>query len=362
MKPNKAKWMKIVLPLMAAILLLIPLLGCAGGTEEPTTEPQEKSFTLSLHSNVPAGSTAWEIPGANFLKTIEEKSGGTLKGKYYGAGELAPAADLWSAVSQGAVDIAWGGDTYFSARAPEGKVVADFPFVFLSAADAREVFALLEEESILTNAYGEHNLKFLGASCGGGVGLWLKKPISSIADIKGVKIRHYGAFADMLTELGASVVFIAHPDVYTALATGTIDGSGTSFTFYEDLKYYELCPYFVQPFLAGSIAQGVVINATKWNQMSENQQQIIWDAAQVMHAEFEKMMDDTRDALLDKIKNDQLGSHTEIITLPDSDIQKMTELGLGYLEAWSKEDNPDSARIARIVEIIREYLKAKGRL
>lgn len=75
-----------------------------------------------------------------------------------------------------------------------------------------------------------------------------RRPIKSMADLKGLKFRVMGnpIFIDMVEALGASATPMAYNEVYTSLATGVIDGAENNYPSYTSSGHYEKARYFTQ--------------------------------------------------------------------------------------------------------------------
>ncbi len=75
-----------------------------------------------------------------------------------------------------------------------------------------------------------------------------RRPIRSMADLKGLKFRVMGnpIFVDMVAALGASATPMAYNEVYTSLATGVIDGAENNYPSYTSSGHYEKAKYYTQ--------------------------------------------------------------------------------------------------------------------
>ncbi|ARV20485.1 C4-dicarboxylate-binding periplasmic protein [Curvibacter sp. AEP1-3] len=110
------------------------------------------------------------------------------------------------------------------------------------------------------------------------------KPIKSIADFKGLKIRSFTpSMSAMLQNLGATPVTLSFSEVYSALGNGVVDCGVTSANSGNSGKWPEVTQYFYPLSVAGSV-QGHFVNIDFWNKLSPAQQTKI-------SAEFKKMED-----------------------------------------------------------------------
>jgi tripartite ATP-independent transporter DctP family solute receptor len=157
--------------------------------------------------------------------------------------------------------------------------VLNMPFLFKSTAHAQKV---------LDGEIGAELLGKVAANANAGlVGLcWMdagarsfyntKKPIQTIADMKGLKVRVIGnpMFVDMANALGANGVAMGYDQVFNALQTGVIDGAENnppSYVFdnhYTAAKYYTLTEHLVVP-------EMLTFSKKVWNTLSKDDQALL---------------------------------------------------------------------------------------
>jgi TRAP-type C4-dicarboxylate transport system substrate-binding protein len=107
-----------------------------------------------------------------------------------------------------------------------------------------------------------------------------KKPIRTLADFKGLKIRvHSVALASMVAGLGGVPLNLPFAEVYTALERGTVDAAISGTKPGAGLRFYEVAKYLVGPiFLRPHIA--FAINATTWKRLPPDLQTIMKEEAE----------------------------------------------------------------------------------
>jgi tripartite ATP-independent transporter DctP family solute receptor len=104
----------------------------------------------------------------------------------------------------------------------------------------------------------------------------VKKPIKTIDDLKGLKIRVIGnpIFVDMANAIGANGVAMGYDQVFSALQTGVIDGAENnppSFVFdnhYQVAKFYSLSQHLIVP-------EMLVYSKRSWDQLKPADQELI---------------------------------------------------------------------------------------
>lgn len=108
------------------------------------------------------------------------------------------------------------------------------------------------------------------------------KPIRSIDDFKGLKVRSFTpSMSAMLQNLGATPVTLSFSEVYSALGNGVVDCGVTSANSGNSGKWPEVTQYFYPLAVAGSV-QGHFVSLAFWNKLSPKQQASL-------QAEFKKM-------------------------------------------------------------------------
>ena len=133
--------------------------------------------------------------------------------------------------------------------------------------------------------------------------MYTKKPVKSVADLNGMKIRVQTSktMVKMTELLGGSPSPLSFGEIYTALQQGVVDGAENNLISYAESKHYEVAPYFT--FDAHSISPDVMIMNTKaWNKLSEDEQKIIKQAALNSFDYQNKIWFETEDKLVDSLK------------------------------------------------------------
>jgi len=192
-----------------------------------------------------------------------------------------------------------------------GPVVSDLnvfnlPFLFRNTAHMQKV---------IDGAIGQELLdKVTGNAAAGLVGLcWMdagarsvydtKKPIKSIADLKGLKVRVMGnpMFVDMMNALGGNGVAMGYDQVFSALQTGVVDGAENnppSFVFdnhYQVAKYYTLTEHLIVPEI-------LVLSRKTWDALSAEDRALVQKFAREAQAEERVLWTAYEQQAVDKAK------------------------------------------------------------
>lgn len=270
---------KIAALLLTAALAAASLSGCgnsgAASSEEATAE---NPLVLTLAHNL-AESHITSIALQEFADAVEEESDGRIQIRIFPNGQLGSETEVLEQLMAGVVDMtrvsAPGLATY-----NEGYHTFGLPYIFddnenyynVMGSDAMgEFFRSSEEDGFVTLTYYTSGARSFYT---------IDRPVRTPEDLKGLKFRvqDMKSQTDMMKALGGTPVAMAMGDVYTALQTGIIDGSENNETVLTTGKHGEICKYFSLD-QHTMIPDVLVIGTEVWNKLSEEDQQILIDAA-----------------------------------------------------------------------------------
>lgn len=223
-----------------AILLALALLLAAGTASAATT--------LKL-SEVHAEGYPTTLADREFARLVEERTEGRIKIEVYSGGTL-------YGEETGAIEALQLGDIAFS------RVSASPVSSYVPAMNAIQMPYLYKNAdhmwAVLDGEIGQNMLAQIEASGSGLVGLcwydagarsyYTTRPVASVADMKGLKIRmqNNAMMVDMTNVLGGTgVTGIGPNEVYSAIKQGTIDGAENNWPTYQNMGDYEAAPYYV---------------------------------------------------------------------------------------------------------------------
>ncbi len=165
-------------------------------------------------------------PGTKRLaQLITETSGGRLKVKAFGAGELVSAFEVFDAVSEGIADMYFSAEYYWSDRSPAFNFFATVPFGLTAGEMITWIYRGGGQE-LWDELSANFNLKAF--HCGVEeiqMGGWYNKEITSIETFKGLRIRIPGLGGEVMRRLGAIPVTLAAGEIVPALRSGALDAA-----------------------------------------------------------------------------------------------------------------------------------------
>jgi TRAP-type C4-dicarboxylate transport system substrate-binding protein len=233
--------------------------------------------------------TKWDLPsgyGANtfqvqnlqwFADEVDKASAGKLKITLHPGASLFKANEIKRAVQSGQTQA---GEFILSGAANENPLfgVDSIPFLATDYAESKK----LNDASLpaLDKLLAAQGMKLLYTVPWPGQSLYTKKPVATLADLKGTKMRAYNPATTRIAELvGAQPVTIQLAELPQALATGGVDNFLTSSASGVDSKLYEQVKYFydVNAWLPRN---AVVVNAKAFEALDKPTQSALLKAAQ----------------------------------------------------------------------------------
>jgi len=253
--------------------------GCDCGVPEglPTSAGAFRERELRMVTTWPEDFPGLGEAAANVAKSITEMTGGAIRVRVFSAGELVGAFDSFDAVSNGSADMYHGAEYYWAGKSKAFPFFTAVPF----GMTASEIMGWTEYgggQQLWDELSAKFNIKpFIAGNTGHQLGGWFKKPINSLEDMKGLKVRMPGMGGEVLRRIGASAVALPGGEIYSALQSGAIDGAewvgpwnDLAFGFYREAKYY-YWPGFHEP--GAQIAAG--INLDVWNSFTPQEQAVV---------------------------------------------------------------------------------------
>jgi len=352
MKQRSLVTMVMVLAVTVSIVVLSCIL--------PAMAQENKVIKWKFQSHHTPGSLAVESAIKPFIERVEKMSGGRLEISLHYAGELVNYAEVDAALQANMIQIANTSSLFFRGAIPMGWVGAPNmpPFVTRNNDEFNELFHHRGVDELIGEALEERGIKFLGSHSVGNTYFWSKEPIRSLEDLEGFKVRFFGVMSDFMEHYGAAPVMLPHPETYMAISMGTLDGSGTAWWLYRDLKLYEVCPYFIGPAL--QVPQGMELWASKkaWDKLPEDLQEIVETAAHAFNADYMDAVTIQEQEMFNK-SFEEWG--TTYIEFSDEDVKRIiNEFSLPYLDKVAAEEGPKDERVIKSIEIIKQFMKDYG--
>src|SRR5258708_10222983 len=233
------------------------------------------------------------VMAVNYMgKLLQERTKGRLGVHVYPSGTLGTEKDNVEQLRIGALDMMRINAGPLNSVVPETTVTV-LPFVFRSTEHVRKVLDGPIGDEILA-AMESHGMVGLAFYDSGARSFYTaKKPIRSLADMQGLKIRVQQSelWVGMIEALRANPTPMPYGEVYTALKTGIVDAAENSWPSYESSRNVEAAKYYSQT--EHSLAPEVLVFSKKvWDGLSKADQAAIRKAAKDSVAYMRKLWDE----------------------------------------------------------------------
>lgn len=291
-------------------------------------------------------SLATGLPDDNFfsknymqlIQDVETASKGELKIKYYGNNTLVKRDAIRRAIQTGQIQM---GEVDFINLSNENPVfLLDSLPAFAPGYD--DAWKLMEaQKPYAEKLFGERGLRIIAYAPWPGQGFYSKKPIKSLADTQGIKLRIYSKPTEKMAQtLGFSPVILPAAEVPQAFATGLIDAMFTSAATGVITQAWDNTKHFL---FVGAMhsKQSLVVNDGAFKALSPALQKILLDAGAAATKRGWKMSEEQ-----DEKDRKALARNGMTVTQswPELD-QKMAGIGAELIADWKKNAPPEALAV-----------------
>ena len=267
---------------------------------------------------------------------VEAMSGGRLKIEMHGSGEIVPGPAVFESVRDGVLDCGQNTPGWQKGQYPAGDLFYTLPAGVTETNDLLVWMYGDEGAALEQEMYGDIIKVFPLGLTPPESGIWTTKPVKTLGDIKGLKVRSAGLSMELWQKLGASVVLLPGGEVVPSLRRGVIDAAAFAFPSMDvGLGLHEVCKYLMGPPIhMGSNIFQLLINTDKYNALPDDLKEIVKNAAVAATFEgYAKFWFESIKAF-DEIK----AAGVEITKLSPADQQLALRLSYEILDEKSQSD------------------------
>ena len=237
---------------------------------------RNKKTIIKLATSWPAHFPIMGTGVEEFAQRVKDISGGSLEIKLYPKNTLVPALAVFDATSSGQIDAFHSGPYYWKGKNSAFSLYSGIPFGF-TAEEINSWMLFGGGLELWREQYAKYNLHpFMGGNTNIQMGGWFSKPINSLNDMQGLKMRIPGLGGEVLAKMGVNPVLLPAGEIYTSLERGVIDATewvGPAL----DIKmgFYKVAPYYYSGWHEpGSILE-LTFNKQFWNKLAFEHQSMI---------------------------------------------------------------------------------------
>lgn len=311
---------------------------------------RNKKVVLKLATSWPAHFPIMGTGVEKFAQRVNDISGGSLEIKLYPKNTLVPALAVFDACSSGQIDAFHSGPYYWKGKNSSFSLFSGIPFGF-TAEEINSWMLFGGGYELWREQYAKYNLyPFIGGNTNIQMGGWYRKPIESLADMQGLKMRIPGLGGEVFAKMGVNPVLLPAGEIYTSLERGVIDATewvGPAL----DIKmgFYTVAPYYYSGWHEpGSILE-VTFNKHSWEKLAFEHQSMIEVAANEMNSNMTYEFHSENIHALKKLEE----LNVEILSYP-KDVIAAGKAALREVLAEQSEQNRDFEIVNRSIQ---EYLR-----
>lgn len=319
----------------------------------PTT-PAPQVLNLRFSTQWPEPSPNYKVVYKPILDEIEQKSNGRIKFQIFSGGILGPGDQQYDIVRTGKADVGnHSGLSYVPGRFPLNDVFT-FPLAYDSTQAMQDIVQSIAEKFFAKETSDTKVISFYQTQQF--LIYTANKPLKTLADIKGLKIRSAGGIVTpALTAIGATPVTMPLPDLYLSLQTGVVDGADVGPSGILSFKGQEVLKYVLEvPF--GFTMQVINVNNDVWGKLPADLQKIMIDAARKAGSyELKLFANDS------PIINEALVKRGGAVAkLSPEELPKWVSAAKPVIEKWVTDTEAKGLPAKELMSAVRDACKAKN--
>jgi TRAP-type C4-dicarboxylate transport system substrate-binding protein len=320
----------IMLAVLLCVSLLLTACGGGGGSSKPAennppadsgspSADDGKTYTLKYICSWTKGNINFDRLEV-FKEEIERLSNGRLVIDIIGGSDVFPASETAEAVMNGVADGAYSSVGYFASYIPESEAISVSNMTFAEMVDSGGIDFLNEKffhpNNLILYAVG-NEVELTPFN------IYMKTPVSSLADIQGKKVRTSPGFLnEVVAGLGATATPLALNEVFSALEQNLIDGFTAPSFIGGEQGFFEYAKYMIYP---GILRPGgaMIINKNSFEALPEDLQKLLLDNAKGIVTAWDDRVDrEATDNNIAVLKE----KGGEVVELPAADAAKVNEI------------------------------------
>ncbi|SFV68844.1 TRAP transporter solute receptor, unknown substrate 6 [hydrothermal vent metagenome] len=246
---------------------------------------KNKKTVIKLATSWPAHFPIMGTGVEKFAQRVKDISGGSLEIKIYPKNVLVPALAVFDACSSGQIDAFHSGPYYWKGKNSAFALFSGMPFGF-TAEEINSWMLFGGGMDLWREEYAKYNLHpFLGGNTNIQMGGWFRKPIHSLADMQGLKMRIPGLGGEVFSRMGVNPILLPAGEIYTSLERGVIDATewvGPAL----DIKmgFYKVAPYYYSGWHEPGSVLELTFNKHLWSKLAFEHQSMIEVASSELNA------------------------------------------------------------------------------
>lgn len=300
------------------------------------------STTHHLHRNV----------YQRYADEVGKASQGRIKITVYPSESLVKAKEMVDATWQGVTDMAMFVTDYTPGRFPLNDIIM-LPFMWTGSGEnvSRVVWQITQK--YMLEEYKKNGVVVLTNFSSTGYQFYTTRPIRTIGDMKGLKMRTPGGYCNAALEaLGMTPVSLSAADMYTALERKTITAmmhtpaSARGYKIQEIVKYATIIDFI-------RTQCGIIANAEMWNKLPEELRKIMAGLGEQAVLWAGRSYDQEDPPAIEMMKK----AGVNFFTLPPEELSKAKALSAPAREKWMRDNEAKGLPAKKMYREAEELIK-----
>lgn len=310
-----------------------------------------KGQTWKIQTTWDAGTTGYTL-FEKWCNGFQERTGGELKVKPFPAKSVAADNNaLFEAVKTGVLQGMNPFTLYWAGKIPASVFLSSYPAGPDQPAQWDTMFYGLGMLKMAREIYAKQGLVYVGPIQHDANIIHSKKPVNSLADFKGLKLRVPGGMvSEVFQSFGASTVSLPGSDIFPALEKGTIDAAdyvgpavNWDLGFGQVTKYILFGPPGVMSVYQPVDLMDLTVNQRAWNRLSPSLQSLVEEQVKAYSLEHYVSIQGRNVEALDKFKK----SGSVVSRLSVEDVAEFRRKAIPVWYKWANKD-ADAKRVFKL--------------
>lgn len=284
---------------------------------------------------------------------VEKRTGGKVEVQTFPGGTLLGAREMYDGVRRGVADIGLGAPAYDPGRFPLSAGYT-LPLGLHSATQACLTYYDVIQEMKPKEFEG---YKIITLFTNEPSSIQSRRPVRSMADLRGMKLRAVGSAVPVMEALGAAPVGMPMPSVPEAVQTGVIDGVVTGREVLHDFKLAENLHY-VTDYRLGVVTFAAVMDQKRWERLPDDVKKVIDDLRREMAEWTGRYYEQTVKRAMEWSKKNH---NLEVVPLAAGEAKAWDARLQPLVEEWEREASAEGLPAEKFLERVREIAEKHAR-
>jgi len=318
----------------------------------PVAMPSAAEYEWTMQTSETAGEPQFEIKKA-WAKNVETMSGGRVKIEILPTGAVVPHNQTLEAVGAGILQGHLTDPSYFSGQDPAFSMLGNLVGAWGDPLEFLEYMKFGGGEQLYNELVEPYGVHLICAAATGLEAFVSKKPIRTVDDLKGLKLRApEGMVYDIFTKAGAAPVNLPGSEVYTGLEKGVIDAADyTVFATNHAQDLHSFARYPNYPGFHSLPMVAVSVNKAVWDGLPDDLKTILVISCDAMAYDLVFTL---KGLDLKAVAEARKDPDIEIIDLPPEERKKFRNIAKQEWATWAKKNALTQKTYDSVVKFLEE--------